>query len=251
MQASDLSALSAQVLWAAFILSALFGAIAQRTHFCTMGAVSDVVNMGDWTRMRQWGMAIGVAMIGFAVLAATGQIDPSKTLYASNRIAWLSAAVGGAMFGFGMVLASGCGSKTLVRIGGGSLKSVVVFVVMGVAGFATLKGMTAVLRVNTVDRVWLRSVVQCVAFGSAVRCFWHDHGFCRAYAGRCCWVLRWWSGRWPAAISAVLTTCWQAWALAPWWWHVVGQRPSGLCGGTPRHPGSRVPAPPAPAGQRP
>jgi uncharacterized membrane protein YedE/YeeE len=153
MQASDLSALSAQVLWAAFILSALFGAIAQRTHFCTMGAVSDVVNMGDWTRMRQWGMAIGVAMIGFAVLAATGQIDPSKTLYASNRIAWLSAAVGGAMFGFGMVLASGCGSKTLVRIGGGSLKSVVVFVVMGIAGFATLKGMTAVLRVNTVDRV--------------------------------------------------------------------------------------------------
>ena len=153
MQASDLSALTAQVLWGAFILSAVFGAIAQRTHFCTMGAVSDVVNMGDWTRMRQWGMAVGVAMIGFAALAASGQIDPSKTLYASNRIAWLSAAVGGAMFGFGMVLASGCGSKTLVRIGGGSLKSVVVFVVMGIAGFATLKGMTAVLRVNTVDRV--------------------------------------------------------------------------------------------------
>jgi hypothetical protein len=57
------------------------------------------------------------------------------------------------MFGFGMVLASGCGSKTLVRIGGGNLKSVVVFVVMGVAAFATLKGITAVLRVATVDRV--------------------------------------------------------------------------------------------------
>ena len=57
------------------------------------------------------------------------------------------------MFGFGMVLASGCGSKTLVRIGGGNLKSVVVFVVMAVAAFATLKGVTAVLRVATVDRV--------------------------------------------------------------------------------------------------
>ena len=153
MDITQLNALTTQVLWAAFILAALFGAIAQRTHFCTMGAVSDIVNMGDWTRMRMWGMAIGVAMIGFYGMAAAGLIDPSKTLYASNRFIWLSALVGGVMFGFGMVLASGCGSKTLVRIGGGNLKSLVVFLVMGVAAFATLKGITAVLRVATVDRV--------------------------------------------------------------------------------------------------
>lgn len=153
MDISILKALTTQVLWAAFILSVLFGVIAQRTHFCTMGAVSDIVNMGDWTRMRQWGMAIGVAMIGFYTLAAAGLIDPSKTLYASNRFIWLSALVGGLMFGFGMVIASGCGSKTLVRIGGGNLKSVLVLVVMAVAAFATLKGITAVLRVATVDRV--------------------------------------------------------------------------------------------------
>ena len=79
MQASELSSLTSQVLWGAFLLSVVFGAIAQRTHFCTMGAVSDVVNMGDWTRMRQWGLAIGVAMIGFGLLAYTGQIDPGKT----------------------------------------------------------------------------------------------------------------------------------------------------------------------------
>lgn len=153
MDISALNALTTQVLWAAFILAVLFGAIAQRTHFCTMGAVSDIVNMGDWTRMRMWGMAIGVAMIGFYSMAAAGLIDASKTLYASGRFIWLSALVGGFLFGFGMVLASGCGSKTLVRIGGGSLKSVVVFVVMGVAAFATLKGITAVVRVATVDRV--------------------------------------------------------------------------------------------------
>ena len=153
MQASDISWLNAQVLWAAFFLALAFGAIAQQTHFCTMGAVSDVVNMGDWTRMRQWGLAIGVAMVGFAALAYAGLIDPAKTLYASNRWIWLSAAVGGALFGFGMVLGSGCGSKTLVRVGGGSLKSLVVFIVMGLAAFATLKGITAVLRVATVDRV--------------------------------------------------------------------------------------------------
>lgn len=153
MDISILKTLTTQVLWAAFILSVLFGAVAQRTHFCTMGAVSDIVNMSDWTRMRQWGMAVGVAMIGFYALATAGLIDPSKTLYASNRMIWLSALVGGLMFGFGMVLASGCGSKTLVRIGGGNLKSVVVFLVMAVAAFATLKGVTAVLRVATVDRV--------------------------------------------------------------------------------------------------
>ena len=153
MQATDLSVLTSQLLWAGFALSFVFGAIAQRTHFCTMGAVSDIVNMGDWTRMRQWVMAMGVAVLGFGVLVYAGQIDPAKTLYASSRLIWLSALAGGLMFGVGMVLASGCGSKTLVRIGGGSLKSLVVFLVMGVAAFATLKGVTAVWRVATVDRV--------------------------------------------------------------------------------------------------
>jgi uncharacterized protein len=153
MQSSELSSLSNQVLLWSFALSVVFGVIVQRTHFCTMGAVSDVVNMQDWTRMRQWGLAVGVTMIGFATLAYTGQIDPAKTLYASNRWLWLSALVGGGLFGFGMVLASGCGSKTLARIGGGSLKSLVVMIVMGVTGFATLKGVTAVLRVATVDQI--------------------------------------------------------------------------------------------------
>ena len=153
MQTSDITALASQVLWATFILSCVFGAIAQRTHFCTMGAVSDVVNMGDWTRMRQWALAAGLAMLGFGVLVWLGKVDAGKTLYASGRVIWLSALVGGAMFGFGMVLASGCGSKTLVRIGGGSLKSLIVFIVMGIAAFATLKGITAVVRVASVDAV--------------------------------------------------------------------------------------------------
>ncbi|MCU0931782.1 MAG: YeeE/YedE family protein [Serpentinimonas sp.] len=153
MEMSEFDGLRTQVLWGAFAVSLLFGLIAQRTHFCTMGAVSDIVNMGDWTRMRMWGMAVGVAMIGFHLMAWLGWIDPAQTVYASGRVVWLSALVGGALFGFGMVLGSGCGSKTLVRIGGGSLKSLVVFFVMGVAAFATLRGLTGVVRVNTVDHV--------------------------------------------------------------------------------------------------
>jgi uncharacterized membrane protein YedE/YeeE len=155
MQEVDTGALAAHVLWAAFGLSVVLGAIMQRTHFCTMGAVADIVSMGDWARMRMWVLAIGVAMIGFNAMVALGWLDASKSLYAGSRVIWLSALVGGALFGFGMVLGSGCGSKTLVRIGSGNLKSAVVFVVLGIAAFATLKGITAVARVGSVDRVAL------------------------------------------------------------------------------------------------
>ncbi len=159
MSLTDLFELQYRVLWAAFAVSLVFGWVAQKTHFCTMGAISDIVNMGDWTRMRMWAMAVAVAMLGFYAMAAVGMLDASRTFYISTRIIWLSALVGGAMFGFGMVLASGCGSKTLVRIGGGSLKALVVFFVMGIAAFATLRGITAVVRVKTLDTVaWDASV---------------------------------------------------------------------------------------------
>ncbi len=153
MQESDVSALTAQVLWAVFVLAAVFGAVAQRTQFCTMGAVADIVNMGDWSRMRMWVLAIGVAMVGFNTMAALGWVDAADSIYAAPRLIWLSNLVGGLLFGFGMVLASGCGSKTLVRIGGGSLKSLVVFAVLGISAYATMRGLFGVWRVATVDAV--------------------------------------------------------------------------------------------------
>jgi uncharacterized protein len=153
MADADVQALANQVLWAAFALAVVFGAVAQRTHFCTMGAVSDVVNMGDWSRMRQWALAAGVAVLGFNAMVGLGWVEAGKSIYAAPKLVWLSHAVGGLMFGFGMVLASGCGSKTLVRVGGGNLKSLVVVVVLGMAAYMTLRGLTAVWRVATVDRV--------------------------------------------------------------------------------------------------
>lgn len=153
MSPTELTPLTHQVLWAAFFVALAFGAIVQRTGFCTMGAVSDAVHVGDWTRLRQWALAAGVAMLGFGVLAWSGAVPAGKVLYASNRLIWLSALAGGAVFGFGMVLASGCVSKNLVRIGGGNLKALVVATVLGIAAFATLKGLTAVWRTATVDRV--------------------------------------------------------------------------------------------------
>ena len=153
MTTDELARLTQAVLWASFFVSMAFGALVQRTGFCTMGAVADVVTLGEWTRMRQWALAAGVATIGFALLAWSGLVNADRTLYASNRWMWLSALVGGGIFGFGMVLASGCASKALVRVGGGNLKALVVVLVVGIAGFATLKGLTAVWRTRTVDRV--------------------------------------------------------------------------------------------------
>jgi uncharacterized protein len=153
MTTAAAASLAQQVLWASFFVAIVFGAVVQKTGFCTMGAITDAAALGDWTRMRQWALAVSVATIGFGLLAWSGLVDPANTLYASNRWMWLSALVGGAVFGFGMVLSSGCPSKALVRVGGGNLKALVVVIVLGISAFATLKGITAVWRVATVDRI--------------------------------------------------------------------------------------------------
>ena len=152
----DIAALATKVAWLAFALGALFGATAQRTHFCTMGALSDIFTMGHWSRMRQWMLAMAVAIIGTSLLAAAGSIDPAKSLYTGTRLNWLSHVVGGACFGFGMMVASGCGNKTLVRIGSGNLKSLVVFMVVGLTAFMTLRGVLATVRVQLLDNQFLQ-----------------------------------------------------------------------------------------------
>ena len=140
------------VLWLAFAISFVLGAIGQKTHFCTLGAVSDIVNMGEWSRMRMWLLAIGVAILGAGALHATGQIDLGKSIYRTANFTWLSYLVGGLSFGVGMVLASGCGSKTLIRIGAGNLKSVFVFIVLGLVAYMTMRGVLGVFRVNVLDK---------------------------------------------------------------------------------------------------
>ncbi|HYC35908.1 MAG TPA: YeeE/YedE family protein [Usitatibacter sp.] len=152
---SSTSNLGAIVAWGGFVLGFVFGAVANRTNFCTMGAVSDVVNMGSWGRMRMWLLAIAVAIIGTQALQLSGQIDLAKSFYVRPNMTWLSYVLGGFLFGVGMTLGSGCGSKTLVRLGGGSLKSVVVFVFFGIAAYMTLKGLFAIWRISALDPVAL------------------------------------------------------------------------------------------------
>jgi uncharacterized membrane protein YedE/YeeE len=144
------------LLFLAFGLGTAFGALSQKTHFCTMGAVADIINMEDWSRMRMWLLAIAVAVLGSMALQGAGLIDLNKSIYRTPNLTWLSHLVGGLLFGAGMVLASGCGARTLTRIGAGNLKSLVVFLVLGVTAYMTMRGVLGVFRVNTLDTVALQ-----------------------------------------------------------------------------------------------
>jgi uncharacterized membrane protein YedE/YeeE len=138
----ELDLYTQSLLWA-FGLSLVFGAIANKANFCTMGAVSDWINMGDLSRMRSWLLAIATAIIGVGLLEYSGSIDLSLTTsnetsnppYRSANFIWLRHLLGGLMFGVGMTLSSGCGNKTLVRLGEGNMKSLVVLAIMGIAAW--------------------------------------------------------------------------------------------------------------------
>ena len=143
------------VAWSGFFLALIFGFMANKTSFCTMGAVSDIVNMGDWGRMRAWLLGIGLAIFGTNLLAYSGYVDLGQAYYTRGTVYWLAALVGGLTFGLGMTLAGGCGQRTLVRLGGGNLKSIVVFMFLGY---------TALVTMNGVLRVFVDAVLRAEAF---------------------------------------------------------------------------------------
>ncbi len=127
-----------------FVIALIFGAIANKANFCTMGAVADWANFGDLNRMRSWVLAIALTVIGVGVLEYLAIIDMSLTTsnetstppYRFGNFVRLRHLVGGAMFGIGMSLASGCGNKTLVRLGEGNLKSLLVLLMITLSASA-------------------------------------------------------------------------------------------------------------------
>ena len=123
--------------WATFIVSVFFGAVVNKTNFCTMGAVSDLVNMDDSGRLRAWFLAIAVAILGVAILEYLQMVDVTATFppYRDTQLILGENIIGGFLFGIGMTLASGCGNKTLIRIGGGNIKSIVVFIIIAIIAY--------------------------------------------------------------------------------------------------------------------
>ncbi len=154
-----------KVLLSAFVVAVVMGAVMAKTNFCTMGAVSDWVNMGSLGRLRAWLLAVAVAAGGLLVLELAGLVRlPDNTLppYRTPQFAWLRYILGGLLFGIGMSLGGGCGSKTLVRIGGGSVRSL--FVAAVIAYVAYLMFTTELFNVAVMS--WLEpTIVSLTAFG--------------------------------------------------------------------------------------
>jgi uncharacterized membrane protein YedE/YeeE len=140
------------LLLLAFSLAFLYGALTHHSRFCTMGALADWAYTGDTARLRMWVLAVAVAMLGFNAMVAMGWISPEKTLYTQPRLPWLALILGGFMFGWGMVWASGCGSRSLTRLGAGNLKALVVIGAMAFAGMTALHGLVAVWNAQWLDR---------------------------------------------------------------------------------------------------
>ena len=129
--------IASKVLILGFLIAAIMGFVGNRSQYCTMGAVADWINVGDTNRLRAWLFSIAVAVFGVSLLEFQQWIDLQETRppYRMQSLPWLRYIMGGIMFGVGMTLASGCGKKTLIRIGGGSLKSFFVFLVCGFSAY--------------------------------------------------------------------------------------------------------------------
>ena len=137
MTYEDFASAQSFFLWSIFAIALIMGAVVNKTNFCTMGAVSDWVNIGDTGRLRAWMLAIAVGVLGVTALEAAGLVNVTSTFppYRQTNLAWLENVLGGVLFGIGMTLASGCGNKTLIRIGGGNLKSVMVLLVIALIAY--------------------------------------------------------------------------------------------------------------------
>lgn len=124
-----------------FAIALVMGAVVNKTNFCTMGGVSDWVNIGDKARLGAWFLASAVAVLGVIALETLALVDLGTTRppYRTASFAWLRYLLGGLMFGVGMTLASGCASKTIVRLGGGNLKSLLVVIVVGIFAYLMTK----------------------------------------------------------------------------------------------------------------
>ena len=135
-----------QVALAAFVIGALFGALARWSGFCLRGAIEDALRTRDAPRLRGFVLAMAVAVIALQALVLAGRLDISKAVVLPTSLAWGAALLGGLMFGTGMVLTGGCGTRLLVLSAGGNLRSIVSFIVFALVAYATIRGILAPAR---------------------------------------------------------------------------------------------------------
>ncbi len=155
---------------------AVLGVAGRAGRFCTLAMLEDAFFGSDFRRLKSFALAASVALLATQALAAFGIVDLSRSIYLTASIGLGGAIIGGLMFGVGMALVGTCGFGTLVRVGGGDLRAIVVFLVLGLSALATMRGITGMLRLTLIEPLSLRlpegstqTLTSLLGAGSAMR----------------------------------------------------------------------------------
>jgi hypothetical protein len=141
------------------IIGLLYGSIGILSGFCMMSSLRGLWAEGDTRLARTFALAMGVAIAASQLLAARGAVDLGKSIYLQPTFSVPVMFLGGLLFGYGMVLSNGCGSRALILLGRGNLRSFVVVVVLGIFAEITLKGLIAPARIAAVQVTQLTAKV--------------------------------------------------------------------------------------------
>ena len=132
------------------VIGLVYGSVGLLSGFCLMSGMRGWLAEGDGRLIRTYALAIGVAVAVTQLLVASGFVDISKSIYLQPSFSVPVMFFGGLLFGYGMVLSNGCGSRALVLLGRGNLRSFVVVVVLAIFAQMTLKGLIAPPRIAMV-----------------------------------------------------------------------------------------------------
>lgn len=139
------------VTLAGLAIGLVYGAVGLLSGFCLMSSMRGVLGEGDGRLVRSYALAVAVAILASQLLAGRGTIDLGKSIYLQPTFSVSMLFLGGLLFGYGMVLSNGCGSRALVLLGRGNLRSFVVVIVLAIAAQMTLKGLVAPARIAMVQ----------------------------------------------------------------------------------------------------
>lgn len=138
-----------------FAIGAAAGFAVRHARLCTFGAIEDALMGGDSRRLRIFGLALGIAILGTQALIVAGLLDPELVTYTPPALPLVAIVIGSVMFGIGMAMVGTCGFGSLVRLGTGDLRSLIVVLVLGAAAFATLRGVLAGFRIDFLESLSL------------------------------------------------------------------------------------------------
>src|SRR5215475_10587017 len=138
------------VLLAALIIGLVYGSVGLLSCFCMMSSMRGWLAEGDGRLVRTYALAMGTAIAASQVLAVAGLVDLDKSIYLQPAFSAPVLFLGGLLFGYGMVMSNGCGSRALVLLGRGNLRSLVVVVILAIFAQMTLKGLIAPSRIAMV-----------------------------------------------------------------------------------------------------